>query len=138
MGKEFRAKGVNVVLGPVVGPLGKIASGGRNWEGFSNDPYLAGALVAETIHGLQSSSVVACTKVRKYFKHKQMWLTELCSISLGTSRRLIATLLWQTDQQRLSPGRQRLQPYLPTLMIEPCMSYTCGHLLMPSGRALAQ
>ncbi len=33
MGAEFKAKGVNVVLGPVVGPLGRIARGGRNWEG---------------------------------------------------------------------------------------------------------
>lgn len=33
VGDEFRAKGVNVALGPVVGPLGRIASSGRNWEG---------------------------------------------------------------------------------------------------------
>lgn len=37
MAREFRAKGVHVLLGPVVGPLGRIALGGRNWEGFSND-----------------------------------------------------------------------------------------------------
>lgn len=33
MGGEFRKKGVQVALGPVVGPLGRMASGGRNWEG---------------------------------------------------------------------------------------------------------
>jgi hypothetical protein len=33
MGNEFRIKGVNIALGPVVGPLGRIASSGRNWEG---------------------------------------------------------------------------------------------------------
>lgn len=33
MGAEFKKKGVNVLLGPVVGPLGRIATGGRNWEG---------------------------------------------------------------------------------------------------------
>lgn len=33
MADEFRTKGVNVALGPVVGPLGRIAEGGRNWEG---------------------------------------------------------------------------------------------------------
>jgi beta-glucosidase len=37
MGAEFATKGVNVALGPVVGPLGRLAEGGRNWEGFSND-----------------------------------------------------------------------------------------------------
>jgi beta-glucosidase len=33
MAGEFRTKGVNVALGPVVGPLGRIAEAGRNWEG---------------------------------------------------------------------------------------------------------
>lgn len=61
MGREFKNKGVNVVLGPVIGPLGRIAEGGRNWEGFSNDSYLSGELVRETISGLQES-VIACVK----------------------------------------------------------------------------
>lgn len=33
MGGESRTKGVNVLLGPVVAPLGRMAEGGRNWEG---------------------------------------------------------------------------------------------------------
>lgn len=37
MGGEFKAKGVHVALGPVVGPLGRMYEGGRNWEGISND-----------------------------------------------------------------------------------------------------
>lgn len=37
MGAEFKTKGVNVALGPVVAPLGRMAEGGRNWEGISND-----------------------------------------------------------------------------------------------------
>jgi len=45
----------------VIGPLGRIATGGRNWEGFSNDPYLAGALVGPTITAMQES-VIACVK----------------------------------------------------------------------------
>lgn len=61
LGAEFKAKGVNVALGPVVGPLGRVATGGRNWEGASNDPYLTGALAAETIIGMQEN-VIACTK----------------------------------------------------------------------------
>ncbi|PYH99804.1 beta-glucosidase [Aspergillus ellipticus CBS 707.79] len=61
MGAEFKRKGVNVALGPVVGPLGRMARGGRNWEGYSNDPYLAGSLVKNTVRGLQES-VVACLK----------------------------------------------------------------------------
>ncbi|CDK28029.1 unnamed protein product [Kuraishia capsulata CBS 1993] len=61
MGAEFKRKGVNVHLGPVVGPVGRLATGGRNWEGFSSDPYLTGSLAAETISGLQKN-VIACVK----------------------------------------------------------------------------
>lgn len=62
MGEEHRAKGVDVQLGPVCGPLGRIPEGGRNWEGFSPDPYLTGQLIAPTIQGIQSAGVIACTK----------------------------------------------------------------------------
>lgn len=34
IGGEFRTKGVNVLLGPVISPLGRMAEGGRNWEGW--------------------------------------------------------------------------------------------------------
>lgn len=61
MGTEFKTKGANIILGPVVGPLGRIARGGRNWEGMTNDPYLAGILGAVTVKGLQES-VIACVK----------------------------------------------------------------------------
>ena len=83
MGGEFKTKGVNVALGPVVGPAGRTLTGGRNWEGkatnepwnfvtsladslvgFSVDPYLSGALVFETVTGIQQAGVVTSTKVR--------------------------------------------------------------------------
>jgi beta-glucosidase len=63
MGGEFRTKGANVALGPVVGPLGRVAQGGRNWEGFSNDPYLCGSLAFETVRGIQERGVITSTKV---------------------------------------------------------------------------
>ncbi|GAB7353085.1 hypothetical protein MBLNU459_g3630t1 [Dothideomycetes sp. NU459] len=62
MGTEHRLKGVDVQLGPVVGPLGRSPEGGRNWEGFSPDPVLSGIAVAETIQGIQSAGIMACTK----------------------------------------------------------------------------
>jgi hypothetical protein len=34
LGAEFRGKGVDVMLGPASGPLGRVPQGGRNWEGF--------------------------------------------------------------------------------------------------------
>ncbi|KAB5526382.1 glycosyl hydrolase family 3 N terminal domain-containing protein [Coniochaeta sp. 2T2.1] len=62
MGEEFRGKGIDVQLGPVAGPLGRVPAGGRNWEGFSPDPYLTGVAMAETVGGIQSRGVVACAK----------------------------------------------------------------------------
>ncbi|KAI0601324.1 glycoside hydrolase family 3 protein [Biscogniauxia sp. FL1348] len=62
MGLEFRVKGVNIALGPVVGPVGRVVRGGRNWEGFAVDPYLCGALAYETVIGVQSQGVITSTK----------------------------------------------------------------------------
>ena len=44
MAAEFKDKGAHVILGPVAGPLGRSGYGGRNWEGFSPDPYLTGEM----------------------------------------------------------------------------------------------
>lgn len=62
MGAEAKAAGVHVQLGPVAGPLGKNAQGGRNWEGFGPDPYLTGVAMYETIKGMQGSGVQATAK----------------------------------------------------------------------------
>ncbi|KAF3766961.1 family 3 glycoside hydrolase [Cryphonectria parasitica EP155] len=69
MAGEFRKKGTNIALGPVVGPLGRIAENGRNWEGFSNDPYLCGALAYETVQGMQSVGVI--TSLKHYIAYEQ-------------------------------------------------------------------
>ncbi|KIW87831.1 uncharacterized protein Z519_11415 [Cladophialophora bantiana CBS 173.52] len=62
LGAEFKGKGSHVALGPVVGPLGRSAYGGRGWEGFSPDPYLTGVAAENTIWGMQRSGVQACLK----------------------------------------------------------------------------
>ncbi|KAI9683030.1 MAG: hypothetical protein M1822_006223 [Bathelium mastoideum] len=61
MGQEMNDKGVDAQLAPVCGPLGRSPDGGRNWEGFSNDPYLCGAMIAPTVQGMQEL-VMATTK----------------------------------------------------------------------------
>lgn len=62
LGAEAKGCGIHVILGPVAGALGKIPQGGRNWEGFGVDPYLAGIAMAETVEGIQSEGVQACAK----------------------------------------------------------------------------
>lgn len=51
IGQEFRGKGANVYLGPVVGPLGRKPRDGRSWEGFGADPVLAAKAASATIQG---------------------------------------------------------------------------------------
>lgn len=62
MAEEHRGKGVDVQLGPVAGPLGRVPEGGRNWEGFAPDPVLTGQMMASTIQGMQDTGVIACAK----------------------------------------------------------------------------
>jgi beta-glucosidase len=62
MGEEHRGKGVDVQLGPVAGPLGRVPEGGRNWEGFGPDPVLTGKLISSSIQGIQDAGVIACAK----------------------------------------------------------------------------
>lgn len=71
MGEEYRGKGINVALGPVAGPLGRVARGGRNWEGLSNDPYLAGAGLGLITRGLQDSGVMVSAK--HWLAQEQEW-----------------------------------------------------------------
>ncbi|KAJ2894532.1 beta-glucosidase [Zalerion maritima] len=62
MGAEFKAKGAHIALAPVCGPLGRSAYAGRNWEGFSPDPYLTGVGMEESIAGFQDAGVQATAK----------------------------------------------------------------------------
>ncbi|POR31033.1 Beta-glucosidase [Tolypocladium paradoxum] len=62
IGREARGKGVNVWLGPTVGPLGRKPKGGRNWEGFGADPVLQAVGARETIRGVQAQGVIATIK----------------------------------------------------------------------------
>ncbi|KAM0283986.1 hypothetical protein ACHAQH_002181 [Verticillium albo-atrum] len=59
---EFKGVGVNVLLGPAPGALGKNAEGGRNWEGFAPDPYLQGIASQVTVEALQAGGVQATAK----------------------------------------------------------------------------
>ncbi|KAG8836681.1 hypothetical protein FRB91_008539, partial [Serendipita sp. 411] len=61
LGAEFKAKGINVALGPAMN-IARIPAAGRNWEGFGGDPYLNGEAAFQTIVGIQSNGVQACAK----------------------------------------------------------------------------
>ncbi|KAJ4501109.1 glycoside hydrolase family 3 protein [Lentinula lateritia] len=61
IGEEFRGKGIHVYLGPAVDIM-RNPKAGRAWEGFGPDPYLGGEGAYQTIMGVQSVGVSACTK----------------------------------------------------------------------------
>lgn len=61
LGREARARGFNVVLGPGLN-LARNPRNGRNFEYVGEDPLLAGVLAGETIRGIQSERVVATAK----------------------------------------------------------------------------
>lgn len=61
IGEEALAQGVAVVLGPGLN-LKRHPAGGRNFEYFSEDPFLSGKLAAAVVRGIQSKSVGACLK----------------------------------------------------------------------------
>ncbi|KAG5977677.1 hypothetical protein E4U55_006620 [Claviceps digitariae] len=62
LGAENKAKGIDVSLSPVSGPLGRAPTGGRNAEGYGTDSYLQGKGLANTVVGIQEAGVVACAK----------------------------------------------------------------------------
>ncbi len=61
LGREARAQGVDVILGPGLN-LKRHPAGGRNFEYLSEDPWLAGTLAAAVVRGIQAQGVGACLK----------------------------------------------------------------------------
>ncbi len=61
LGEEAAANDVHVVLGPGLN-IKRSPLCGRNFEYFSEDPYLAGKMAAAYIKGIQANGVAACPK----------------------------------------------------------------------------
>ncbi len=61
LGREARAEGVGVLLGPAIN-IKRSPLCGRNFEYFSEDPYLAGELAKHHVRGVQSQGVGASVK----------------------------------------------------------------------------
>ncbi|KAJ7190406.1 beta-glucosidase [Mycena pura] len=89
MGQEFRGKGVNVALGPMMN-LMRAPAAGRNWEGFGGDPFLSGEGAFETITGMQSAGVQATAK--HYINNEQEHFRETSSSNVDDRQHEIYSL----------------------------------------------
>ncbi len=61
IGKEAASEKVSVLLGPGLN-IKRNPLCGRNFEYFSEDPYLTGELASEMVNGIQSNGISACPK----------------------------------------------------------------------------
>jgi len=61
LGDEVRLKGANILLAPTVN-IHRSPIAGRNFECYSEDPYLSGEMATAYIKGIQSKGVGACIK----------------------------------------------------------------------------
>lgn len=61
LGQEAKSKSAQVLLGPTIN-LHRTPLGGRNFECYSEDPYLTGALATAYTKGVQSEQVGVCLK----------------------------------------------------------------------------
>ena len=61
LGSEARSQGVDVLLGPGLN-IKRSPLCGRNFEYFSEDPYLSGKLAAAYVRGIQRGGALACVK----------------------------------------------------------------------------
>lgn len=61
LGGEVKSKGAQILLGPTVNTH-RSPIAGRNFECFSEDPFLSGELATAYINGLQTQGVGACIK----------------------------------------------------------------------------
>ncbi len=70
LGRDCRARGVNILLGPAVN-IYRSPLCGRNFEYMGEDPFLASTMVAPMVRGIQSQGVLAT--VKHFAGNNQEW-----------------------------------------------------------------
>ena len=130
---EARLKGINVLLGPSMGPIGRMPAGGRNWEGFGSDPVLQAVGASETIKGTQDGGVMATAKhyianEQEHFRQAFEWGLPNAISSNIDDRTLHELYLW--------PFAESIKAGVASVMCSYNMvnnSYACGNSKLLNG-----
>ncbi|KAL8937232.1 MAG: hypothetical protein Q9211_003789 [Gyalolechia sp. 1 TL-2023] len=132
-GLEAKLKGINILLGPAMGPLGRMPAGGRNWEGFGADPVLQAVAASEEIKGIQDAGVIATAKhfvanEQEHFRQPYEWgLPNALSSNLD-DRTLHELYLW--------PFAESVKAGVASVMCSYQLvnnSYACGNSKLMNG-----
>ena len=101
LGEEAAAFGVDMILGPGLN-IKRSPLCGRNFEYFSEDPYLAGEMAAAYVTGIQSRGVAACPK---HFAVNSQELRRMSNNSVVDERTLreIYTAAFETTIKKAKP-----------------------------------
>lgn len=100
LGRESLALGVDVLLGPGIN-IKRSPLGGRNFEYFSEDPLLSGALGAGWVRGIESQGVGA--SVKHFAANNQE--TDRMSISADVDERTLREIYFPAFERTVNEAR---------------------------------
>ena len=115
MGEEAAAQEVSVLLGPGLNTK-RSPLCGRNFEYFSEDPYLSGKLAAAYVRGIQSNGIAACPK---HFAVNSQELRRMASDSVVDERTLRERYL--TGFEIVVKEATAICPFSAQLTDNPCV-----------------
>ena len=103
IGSSCQHEGLSVVLGPAVN-IKRSPLCGRNFEYFSEDPYLAGEMAASFINGVQSKNVGTSIKHFAANNQEHRRMSSSSNVDERTLREIYFPA-FETSVTRPSPGR---------------------------------
>ena len=77
---ETKAKNRDMLLGPCVN-IHRVPQGGRDFESFGEDPWLASRMAVAYVRGVQSHGVLACTK--HFACNNQEWQRDFTNVRIS-------------------------------------------------------
>lgn len=79
LGEETRARGKDVLLGPSINII-RTPISGRNFEYFTEDPFLNSRIAVGYVKGIQSRDAAAC--VKHYIANNQEWMRNQIDVQM--------------------------------------------------------